>query len=203
MATVIQDPELSQQLIAERQRKGLDRYDEVWEGVYIMAPWPNDEQQELVGCFSTILGDLFQFTGRGKVRPGVNLAADPNDWKFDFRVPDVILFLNGTRAELFGSFWSGAADFVIEITSPRDDTRAKLPFYEKLGIRELLVIDRKPWQLELYRHERGKLSLIASATPGQSSVECGVVPLRIALRIGKDRPEFSVEHTLSDRKWTF
>src|SRR5690606_31026515 len=152
-----------------------------------------DEHQDLVGCFGTILGNLIQFAGLGKVRPGVNLAADPSDWKFDFRVPDVIVFLNDTKAELFDSFWSGAADFVVEITSPGDDTRAKLPFYEKLGIRELLIVDRKPWKLELYRHDGEKLSLVTSAAADKPGVECSVVPLRASLRSGKERPDVVVE----------
>lgn len=203
MATIIRDPDMSEQLIAERQSKGLDKYDEVWEGVYIMSPLPNDEHQELVGCLTTILSDSIQFAGLGKVRPGVNLAADPNDWKYDFRAPDVVVFLNNTKAELHDSFWSGAADFVVEIASPYDETWQKIPFYEKLGVRELLIVDRKPWKLELYRHDMRKLSLVASEGPGEGSIECAMVPLRLSLHAAGSRPDFVVEHSLSDRKWTF
>ena len=38
MATMIRDVELEQRLQAERAACGADRYDEIWEGVYVMAP---------------------------------------------------------------------------------------------------------------------------------------------------------------------
>ncbi len=47
METLIADPRLSQRLIDERRARGIDRFDEVWEGVYVMAPAPNDEHQEI------------------------------------------------------------------------------------------------------------------------------------------------------------
>ena len=38
MVALIQDPQLEQELIAKRRETGADRYDEVWEGVYVMSP---------------------------------------------------------------------------------------------------------------------------------------------------------------------
>ena len=47
--------------------------------------------------------------------------------------------------------WQGAADFLVEVISPDDRTREKLPYFASLGVRELLLIDRDPWAVELYR----------------------------------------------------
>ncbi len=55
MATLITDSELEKQLRAAREAMGADRYDEVWEGVYMMAPMPNDEHQDLVALLTSIL----------------------------------------------------------------------------------------------------------------------------------------------------
>ena len=47
MTTVILDEALAERLKADRAQRGGDRYDEVWEGVYMMAAMPNNEHQ----CF--------------------------------------------------------------------------------------------------------------------------------------------------------
>ena len=47
MALMVLDPAMERQLKAEREASGLDRYDETWEGVYMMAPLANTEHQRL------------------------------------------------------------------------------------------------------------------------------------------------------------
>ncbi len=47
MSIVIDDPALSERLLAERRVFDGDRYDEVWDGIYIVSPIPNNEHQEL------------------------------------------------------------------------------------------------------------------------------------------------------------
>lgn len=49
MIAVIEDKELIEELKAQRAATGADRYDEVWEGEYVMAAQPNIEHQEFVG----------------------------------------------------------------------------------------------------------------------------------------------------------
>jgi len=51
MALLITDPKLESELIAERERCDGDRFDEVWEGIYVMAPLPNDEHQDIQANF--------------------------------------------------------------------------------------------------------------------------------------------------------
>jgi len=45
----------------------------------------------------------------------------------------------------------GGPDFAVEILNPGDRTPEKLPFYASVNVRELLVVDRDPWSLELFR----------------------------------------------------
>lgn len=45
MNGLVADPQISEKLIAERKALGLDRFDEVWEGVYVMPPMANNEHQ--------------------------------------------------------------------------------------------------------------------------------------------------------------
>ena len=50
------------------------------------------------------------------------------------------------------------------IVSRDDHSREKISFYEKVGVRELLIIDRDPWQLELFRLASGRLESAGIAT---------------------------------------
>jgi Uma2 family endonuclease len=203
MDTLILDPQQSQRLLAERHARGLDRFDEVWEGVYVMAPAPNDEHQDVGGGFTEVLRTIIDREGLGKARPGINLAGDPDDWQQDFRVPDLAVFLNDSPAVCHGAFWSGAPDFVVEIISPFDKTREKLDFYSRLGTRELLIVDRDPWRLELYRLQAGTLTKIQTVAPGDASlIQSAVLPLSLRLIANQPRPTIEIVASNSGRRWT-
>lgn len=132
MPTFISDPELEAQLRAAREAMGADRYDEVWEGVYMMAPLPNDEHQDLVALLTTILVEVVRWPGLGEVRPRVNVSKRREDWQQDYRVPDVAVFLKEGHAENLGTHWLGGPDLAIEICSPEDRSREKIEFYKSL-----------------------------------------------------------------------
>ena len=74
MATLIQHMDLSRQLIAERRRSGHDRFDEVWEGVYVMNPLPDNEHQELRGRLTHLLMTVIWEPRLGRVMPGANIS---------------------------------------------------------------------------------------------------------------------------------
>jgi Uma2 family endonuclease len=202
MAILIRDPLLGEDVLAERQRRGADRYDEVWEGVYVMPPMPNNEHQQLVMCLGAVLQDVVGWTGQGTVCPGVNVSDRDQDWRQNYRVPDVAVFLRGGTAQNRDTHWVGGPDFVVEITSPADDTRDKLPFYGQVGVRELLLIDRDPWRLELYRLQGRQLTLAGQATAEQpAALASTVVPLSFNLRPGAGRPLLEVVLPGTDRTW--
>ncbi len=90
----------------------------------------------------------------------------PSDWTKNYRCPDVLVFLPGNPAEDRGTHWLGGPDFAVEIMSRGDRSRKKLDFYAKVGVRELLLIDRRPWKLELYRRHDDRLELAALLEPG-------------------------------------
>ena len=69
MATLITDPALERRLRAERVELGADRYDEVWEGIYMMAPMPDNEHQPLVARFTRIFEEVIGDAGLGNVLP--------------------------------------------------------------------------------------------------------------------------------------
>jgi Uma2 family endonuclease len=202
MAVFVTDPVLEERLKAERERSGADRYDETWEGTYMMAPMPDDEHQQIVMGIAAILQEAVGWPGLGNVRPGVNLAEIETEWQFDYRVPDVAVFLHGGRAENRGTHWRGGADFLVEVTSLDDRTREKMPFYSRLGVRELLVVDRQAWTLELYRWREGELKKAGQSSLHVADVlQSAVVPLRFRVVSGPGRPQIEVTHVPGGRQW--
>jgi len=202
MAILVSDPSLEQRLLAEREAAGADRYDEVWEGLYMMAPMPNDEHQYLVARLVYILEDVVGISGRADVRPGVNLSGRKEEWKQDYRVPDVAVFLREGAAKNWESHWQGAADFLVEITSEGDRTREKIPFYTRLGVRELLVIDRDPWRLELFVLREQQLHLMDHSEAKTGNVlNSSAVPLSFRLVADAPRPKIEVKNTTSGQSW--
>jgi Uma2 family endonuclease len=201
MAATILDPGLEERLIAERKANGLDRYDEVWDGVYVMAPWPNDEHQRIAGFLQTIIGTLFQLTKLGEMRPGINLSDRPDNWTTNFRVPDVVVFLKSGSGVCHGAFWTGGPDFAVEVVSEGEDPEAKFEFYARLATRELLLIHRDPWRLELYAPHATTMRLLAASEANQPGIASVSVGLTFALRGPADNPDLVVQHP-DGRAWT-
>jgi Uma2 family endonuclease len=202
MAVLVTDPFLEDRLRLERELSGADRYDEVWEGLYVMTPIPDVEHQQIVARFTAILQETVGWPELGDVFPGVNLTERKDDWRYDYRVPDVGVVLRGGKAEDCGTHLRGGADFLVEVTSPKDRTYEKIPFYTRLGVRELLVVDRSMWTLELYRWGEGELKRVGeSSLDAPDVLPSEVVPLRFRLVPGTPRPNIEVTHVESGRSW--
>jgi Uma2 family endonuclease len=139
----------------------------------------------------------------GIVLPGLNLSDRIVDWQQSYRCPGVGVFLAGNKAQVLESHICGPADFLVEIVSPGDKSRDKFEFYAALGVRELLLIDRYPWSLELYRLSGSELVLAGRATERQSSiVASAVLPLSFALLPAEPRPEIRIAEVGRERTWT-
>lgn len=202
MATLVLDEYEEKQLLAARAENGGDRYDEVWEGVYVMMAFPNNEHQEIVMGLSSLLYEVVQKNGLGKVLPGVNVSDRDKDWKDNYRCPDVAVFLNHTSAIDRGTHWQGGPDVAVEIVSRGDETRKKLGFYANVGTRELLIVDRFPWSLELYRLEDGELRLAGKVVADDGNeLKSDAVPLSFALAVDEDRPALQVRHAQTVQTW--
>ena len=80
MVALVLDPRLQDDLIAERRARGLDRYDEVWDGIYVMSPLANNEHQDLVGGISHVMRAVVNDAGLGRAFPGCNVSDRDDDW---------------------------------------------------------------------------------------------------------------------------
>jgi Uma2 family endonuclease len=201
MATVVLDREIAEKLREERAASGLDRWDEVWEGTYIMTPLPNIEHQDiasgLVAAFRTVLGRR-----QAVVLAGTNVSDRERGWKSNYRCPDVAVYLASNPARNCRTHWCGGPDFGVEIVSEDDRSRDKLPFYAKVGTRELLIVDRDPWRLELFRLVGNELRSAGQATVAEGeALTSQVLPLSFQLVADSDRPSILVTHTADGRTW--
>ncbi len=197
---MVLDGRVSEDLIARRRKLGNDRYDEVWDGVYVMPPMPNNEHQRVV---MGLCASLYEVLGDGAaILPGANVSDRWADWEHDYRCPDVVVVLAGGQAIDRGTHWQGGPDFLVEIMSPGDDTMAKLPFYARLGVREVLVVERDSRTPTLYRPARGRLVPARPADlGGRPYLVSGVVPLAFrAVEAKKHGPRLEVRRTAGRKK---
>jgi Uma2 family endonuclease len=193
MTMLVLDPADIRRLKAERKRTGADRFDEVWDRVYVMAPPANNEHQLFATQLSNVVCEVVPWPDAGTVFTGCNVSDREDKWKKNYRRPDVAVFLKGNPAQDRDTHWFGGPDFAIEIVSPNDRSREKLDFYAKVGVRELLILDRKPWRLELYRLRMGVLATAGSASlKAPAPMVSEVLPLTFSLLAGKPRPRLRV-----------
>jgi len=198
MAVLVTDPDLETRLISERRNADSDRFDEVWEGLYVMAPLPNDEHQDIQARFVAAFQDGFGWDSPAKVRAGVNVSDRNEGWMENYRCPDVVVFFPGNKAINHGAHWEGGPDFLIEIVSKGDRSPEKLPFYAKVGVREVLIVCRNPWSLELYEATGSptEMRLKGTATPqDKMELRSSVVPLTFQLYPAATRPRIKVTLT--------
>lgn len=195
MATLIRDRDIERRMIARRRRLGLDKFDEVWNGVYVMAPLANDEHQDVVGGLDALFREVIQSRKLGVTRPGVNVSDRRVGWKKNFRCPDVAVFLKDTNAVNCDAHWFGGPDFAVEVVSPGENVTKKLGFYAKVVTRELLILNRTPWKLSLYRLTEGELRLNGDSCVAERTwLASQVLPLSFRLIDGVERPRIESRH---------
>lgn len=133
MRTVILDPASAglERLLEQRRRSGLDRFDEVWEGVLHMVPAPSGEHAHLSHQLSLLLDQPARDAGLFVTIGGFNLG----DSEADYRVPD------GGLLREYRGVWHTTAALVLEIVSPMDESWEKLAFYAAHHVDEVLIID--------------------------------------------------------------
>jgi Uma2 family endonuclease len=202
MPTVILPADELKKILRERRRCGGDRYDEVWDGVYVMSSLADNEHQKLGRKLTDVIERALGEPPDIELFHGTNVSDRPKDWRKNFRCPDVAVFLPGNPAEDRGSHWFGGPDFAVEVMSPNDRSREKFDFYAKVRVRELMLVDRHPWCLELYRREGDCWSLVGKSEPKNPiPLASTVLPVTFRLVSGMPRPRVEVTRTSDGQHW--
>lgn len=202
MAALTQDLFLEADVIEERRTRGLDHFDEVWEGTYVMAPMANNQHQRIVNELATISTVNVDWQRLGQTFPGVNVSDRRVDWTDNYRVPDLAVFMNDTAAENHDTFWYGGPDFAVEIVSRGEQPLDKVSFYASVGTRELLVIQCDSWKLQLFRGNDARLELVGvSDLESMQTLRSEVLPLNWQLVRDQEGEALIVTHQARDQHW--
>jgi Uma2 family endonuclease len=192
MTVLVRDPRLAKQLRAERENSDHGAHDEVWEGVYIVSPDRNNIHQWFITRLMNAFLNVIDIDSGDQLFYGINLS-DREDWLQNYRIPDLAVILRGNPIRDLDTHFRGGPDLVVEITSPGDRCREKLPFYARIGVREVLVIDRDPWAVELYRLDGEELKLVGKATLDHPEIVASqVLPVGFSIESGAERPQIVV-----------
>jgi Uma2 family endonuclease len=176
--------------LAHRKATGIDRWDEVWNGVWYMTPAPTLEHQRRVDGMIRFLTPLLESTRRGMLVSGINVLQEAEGWK-NYRIPDLTFVATGREHILHQDGVRAAGpDAVIEIRSPGDDTYEKLPFYAAIGTREVVIVDRDTRATEIRRLVAGALITVEPDADGWWLAETMGVRFR---RIDAQPPRLRIE----------
>jgi Uma2 family endonuclease len=203
MPKVILQRDQFREMLRHRRAMGQDRFDGVWNGVYVTSPDPDSEHQKLPGRFFRAFDEALGDSSEGDVYPTLNISDRDERWDKNYRIPDVSVFLPGNPAKDRGAYWLGGPDFAAEIVSKGDRSRKKFRFYGKVGVRELMILDRRPWRLELHRRASKGWVLAGTSSPDSREILASeVLPLSFRMLPGQPRPAIEVARLDGTRAWT-
>ena len=206
MAILICDPDLEEEVRGKYITNGGTcdpRPTEMWEGVEVVAPVPNTEHFRIASKLNSAFSAVIDWDAGDQAVPGGNVSDRDAGWEHNYRNPDVLVVLADGIAVDKGAYWRGGPDLVVEILSRGENPQAKFDFYAAVGSREVLIVDRKPWALELYQLRGGGYALAGrsdEATP--ATFASSVLPLTFRLRPATPRPVIEMTHVRTGQAWT-
>lgn len=155
------------EILEDRRRRGLDRRDEVWEGVYHMVPPPTGEHEEIVGRTYSLFLTYVDRHKLGRIRLNAGVR-DVSMGEQNYRVPEWVFVRAGREGLLRpdSSYVDEGPDVILEVRSPGDETDEKTPFYEKVGVREEVVVDRDSRRVQVLRLVSGRLVPVSPNADG-------------------------------------
>lgn len=135
-----------------RKALGQDRFDEVWEGDYHVAPTAHSSHGDVQGQLAALLRPVARELGLW-LSGAVNIGSPE-----DYRVPDLVVLRD--RA---GAVFLPTAAVVVKVVSPGDESYRKLGFYFARGVDEVLMVEPSSRTVRWLRHAEDGFE---TATPG-------------------------------------
>src|SRR4051812_11212993 len=132
-------PEL-EAFLERRRALGQDGFDEVWDGVYHVAPMAHAWHGYLDNVLAVLLDPYAR--AAGLVGIGAFNLGEPDN----FRVPD-----RGYHRRLPSAVWVPSASIVVEVISPDDETWQKFDFYARHSVEEICTADPIERRLQWFR----------------------------------------------------
>ncbi|PRY12115.1 Uma2 family endonuclease [Kineococcus rhizosphaerae] len=143
--------------LERRRALGLDKRDEIWDGIYHVTPHAHASHARLA------IRLVVALHGRAAQRGLEGLAEFNLGVENDFRVPDLAFVPVDAELQLYVP----TATIVVEIVSPDDASRAKVPFYLARGVREVWLVDPEQRTVEVVTPEGASHSQVLDLTTGE------------------------------------
>lgn len=196
MPMLVLDPTLAKEFWALHEHRI-----ETWDGLDVLLPLLDDTHQTIRTHFAHPIAAV---TPDGAFAClGMNVSDRAAEWMTNYRCPDVVVYLNTNPAICHGTHWEGGPDILVEIISDGEDPHAKFDFYAQVNTREVLIVERDPWAVELFQLSAGKLVSAGRSDLSNGLVlSSGVVTLTFKLVAGTPRPRIEVTNTTSGRQWS-
>jgi Uma2 family endonuclease len=202
MPILIQDPMLEPAVRAVYENGCDPRPTEVWEGMTVVPPLANNDHFRLVFDLASAFAGAINRSRGDQVLPAGNVSDRDEGWEHNYRNPDVFVVMAGGLAVDHDTHWTGGPDLVVEIISPGEEPQLKFDFYARIGTREVLIVDRYPWAIELHQLQSGRLVLAGrSDLTKQAPIPSAVLPLTFRLEPAAPRPRIVVAHTATGQTW--
>ncbi len=147
--------------LEDRRRRGVDMRDEVWDGVLHVPPEPSSDHQRFESALEYVLRPIA--IARGLEIFHQLSILDPRSHDKNYRTPD-ILVVDPKHVIRRGT--EGPVELAIEILSPDDETRAKLPFYVERGVQELWIVEPDTRAVEVYLLRGGAYVAVLASREG-------------------------------------
>ncbi|MGL4419849.1 MAG: Uma2 family endonuclease, partial [Gemmataceae bacterium] len=178
MPILITDPYLEKSIREQVAREQPDRVSEVWDGVEVMSPLARFEHQSLSGWLGGIFLNMIDHQRGDRCLPGANITDQPPEhWLSNYRIPDVLVMLEGGFAQERDTHIFGGPDLVVEVLSPGEDPTLKFDFYAAISVRELLIVDLAERIIEIFSPVKGKMKLIGRSDQTGGVARSTVLPV--------------------------
>lgn len=158
--------EVPASFLDERRRLGHDKKDELWDGELHMVPPPTSRHVRVAFRLMVALEPMALKRGLEVFPEPGGLYGPGQDW----RVPDGML----VRPEQVTDRGVDRAELVIEVLSPHDESRNKLPFYARIGVTEVWLIEPATRAIEVLTLTAGSYRAVAVSGGGLVSPLLGI-----------------------------
>lgn len=150
--------DVPESVLQDRRRRGLDKRDELWDGVLHMVP-PASELHQRVGA------ELLMVLGAQARRRGLRAYYETGLFRTgdDYRVPDQAYVRPEATSE---RGLEEGADVVVEFVSEGDETYDKIDWYAARGVAEMLIVHPSDRRVELLRRVGDRLLPVTADAEG-------------------------------------
>lgn len=164
MTALLMTGDQAEALIAQRRAAGMDARDEMWEGVYHVAPYASNRHSFVEIELAVLLRPLAMVAGLVLAGP-LNIGQLDGNYRIpDLTVSDPNLDLSAASVE--------SVRVAVEVLSPHDETFEKFSFYAAHHVDEILVADPDARTVQCWRLTGGSyLSADRSTVLGVSCAD--------------------------------